>query len=220
MPKAFSEHEKKIISEQLREAGRKHFATYGLRKTRVEELAAAVGISKGAFYRFYASKEALFMEIAEEAETHFRQEVLATVDLPGPSPRARLFAVLYKAFTLWKTIPVLQILTRGEYDALARRIPAETLQAHLMNDREFIEQLITRCRDAGIPVQASADQIDGLLHAIFFTSLHEDDLGPDSLTGAMNLLLELVAAYCLGEINIEGKAMWELALGQLEAQHE
>ncbi len=200
MPKAFSTHEKTLIAARLLEQGRRQFAAFGLRKTTVEELAAAAGISKGAFYLFYPSKEALLMDVVEDAEQRFRQAVLATVAQPGPSPRARLFAVLHKAFTLWKTIPVLQIFTRGDYELLAGRIPAAQLQAHLENDRVFVEELIACCRDAGIPIQAQPSQVDGLLHAVFFTSLHEDDLGPGALTPAFALLLDLIAAFCLGEV--------------------
>jgi AcrR family transcriptional regulator len=205
MPRAFSEHEKKFIAERLLEEGHRQFAAYGLRKTSVEEIASTAGISKGAFYRFYESKEALFMGVVEKAELRFRQEVLAVIDLPGPSPKARLYAVLHKAFTLWKTIPILQIFTQGDYDLLVRRVPAETLQAHLHSDRQFIEELIARCQDAGISIQAQAEEIDGLLHALFFASLHEDDFGPGTLTDAIDLLLQLTVAFCLGEVPIQVK---------------
>jgi AcrR family transcriptional regulator len=200
MPRGFTDDEKKWIGGQLLEQGYKQFAAYGLKKTSVEELAGAAGISKGAFYLFYESKEALFMDVVEQAEKGFRREVLALVDLPGPSPRARLVAVLKRAFTLWKTLPILQVFTRGDYDRLARRMPAEKIQEHLRSDREFVEDLVARCQRAGIPIRAPVDQINGLLHALFFASLHEDDLGPDCFPGAFDVLLELVAALCVGEV--------------------
>ena len=215
MPKAFTEHEKQLIRAQLLEHGHKQFAAHGLKKTTVEELAAGAGISKGAFYLFYASKEALLMDVVEQAEQQFRQAVLAVVDRPGPSPRARLFAVLHKALTLWRTIPVLQIFTRSEYDLLVRKVPAEKLQEHLLSDREFVTELIACCQSAGIPIQALPEQIDGLLHAIFFTSLHEDDFGPTGLTGSIELLLELVAAFCLGQIVVQAQASTDWLSGQL-----
>ena len=63
MPKAFAEHEKTIIRQQLHEKGQQLFALHGLKKTSVDDLVQAVGISKGAFYLFYASKEELLLEI-------------------------------------------------------------------------------------------------------------------------------------------------------------
>jgi AcrR family transcriptional regulator len=203
MPKAFTKHEKELINKRLLEEGYRLFSAYGLKKTNIEEIAEAAGISKGAFYIFYESKEALFMDVIEQAETRVRQEVLAVIDLPGQSPRARLFAVLKKAFTLFRTMPILQFFTGSDYDLLFRRIPTETLQDHVANDRIFINELITRCQQAGIPIQARSEQIIGLLYPLVLAILHEDDLGQDNPSESIDLLLELVAAFCLGEVEIQ-----------------
>ncbi len=87
MPKGFTEYEKELIRKRLLEQGQRLFSAYGLKKTNVEEIAKAAGISKGAFYNFYDSKEALFMDVVEQAEIRLRQEILAVIDLPGSSPR-------------------------------------------------------------------------------------------------------------------------------------
>lgn len=202
MPKAFSEREKELIQKRLLEEGHKQFSAYGLKKTNIEEIASAVGISKGAFYLFYKSKEAFFLDVTEEVEVFFRRQVLAVIDQPGPSPRARLYAAFKKAFTLWKTLPILQGFTSGDYEVLARRIPPEQLQEHLSNDRKFISELVARCHRAGIPVTASLDQIAGMMYTLLFSSLHEEDFGPGFFTGSLDLLLELVSAFCLGEVDI------------------
>jgi AcrR family transcriptional regulator len=209
MSKAFSEQEKQWIARQLLEEGARQFSAHGLKKTTVEEIATAAGISKAAFYGFYESKEALFMDAVELAETHFRQQVLAAVDRPGPSPRARLVAVLKEAFTLWKTIPLLQLFTRSDFDLLFRRVADEQIQEHMANDLKFMQELIARCREAGILVQAQPEEISGLLYALLLTALHEDDLGPGRLAATFDLLLELAAAFCLGEVGIDKDAEHE-----------
>ena len=203
MPKGFTEHEKELIHKRLLKQGYKLFSAYGLKKTNIEELAEAARISKGAFYLFYESKEALFMDVAELAEKRYRQEILAAIDLPGPSPRARLLAVFKKAFALLKTIPILQFFTGSDYDLLFRRIPAEKLQEHLASDRMFFEELVTRCQNVGIPIRAQPEAISGLLYPLVLTILHEDDFGPYYFSGSIDLLLELIAAFCLGEVEIQ-----------------
>jgi len=202
MPKGFSPHEKEHIQARLLTEGERLFSLFGLKKTNIEELAGAAGISKGAFYQFYPSKEDLFMDVVERAEISFRQQVLEAVEQPGDSPRARLFAILQTSFRLWKTIPLLQFFTSGEMEIVARRIPPEKIQQHLQSDRVFITTLIERCQSAGIPVCVDADLFDGLLHALFFTSLHESDLGPGHFHGALDVLLDLTAGYCLGEFEL------------------
>jgi AcrR family transcriptional regulator len=202
MPRAFTEQERESITERLLQEGQKHFALYGLRKTRIEELAEAVGISKGAFYHFFASKEALFMQVLAEAEKHFQAQVLAAIRQPGPTPQTRLYAALHKAFALWKNIPVLHTFSTADYERIARAIPPETLHEHLHSDRRFAAALIQQCKDEGIPVGISAEELDGLLHAIFFASLHEEDFGSGDLSRAINTLIKLTVAYCLGDATL------------------
>ncbi len=214
MPKAFTDQEKELINERLLEAGHKLFAAYGLKKTTVDELASAAGISKGAFYLFYESKEALLMDVMEQAEEQFREEVMAVIEQPGPTPRARLHAVFQEAFTRWKTIPILQIFSLGDLDLLRRKIPDEKLQEHMFNDQQFIEELIARCKDAGILIKAPADQIIGLMYVLVFASIHEQDLGPGRLSDAMSLLLELVAAFCLGEVELQAQDFQNLVMSE------
>jgi AcrR family transcriptional regulator len=201
MPRGFTEREKELIHERLLERGYEQFSSYGLKKTTVEGLATAAGISKGAFYTFYDSKEALFMDVVEEkAEKHFREELLAALDLPGACPRARLLAVLKRAFALFKLIPMLQFFTGSDYDLLFRRIPPEKLQQHLDADQVFFADFISHCRKAGIPVVVPPEEMSSLLYTLVLGVVHEDDWGVQTVGESMDVLLELVAAFCLGEI--------------------
>ncbi len=206
MPKAFSEREKELIRARLIEAGDKQFSVYGLKKTNIDELARAAQISKGAFYLFYESKEALFMDVAEAVERRARGAILAAIDRPGSSPRARLLAVLKSGFDLLKTTPILRSFTGSDYDWLFRRVPPEKLQAHLASDRLFLQELVARCRAAGIPIHARPDEIARLLYPLVLAGMHADALGPANVDGSVDVLLELVAAYCVGEVAVQPPA--------------
>lgn len=202
MPKAFSTQERAVIQQRLIDQGVRLFSTYGLSKTSVDELAQAAGISKGAFYLFYDSKETLFMDVMEQVERRFRQEILVEVDKPGPTPRARLVAVFKKAFSMLETMPILQFTTGKDYDLLFRRIPPERLQSHFASDQDFILTLIARCQQAGIPIQAPAAQVGGLMYPLVLSILHKDEFQHASFAHSIDLFLELIAAYCLGEVEI------------------
>lgn len=203
MPRAFSDHEKEIISQHLLDHGYRLFSAYGLKKTNIEEIAHAAGISKGAFYNFYASKEALFMEVIELAEKRVRKQLLAVINLPGPSPRARLYAILKKAFLLFTEIPILRFLTGSDYALLFRSVPAEKLQEHLINDLAFFDELVARLRNAGIPIQAEPRQISVLLYPLVLSILHEDELSRFNVHNTIDMHLELIAAFCLGEVELQ-----------------
>lgn len=63
MSRSFTEREKENIRRNLQEACKQSWTQYGYKKTSVDELCKQVGISKGAFYLFFESKEALFCEV-------------------------------------------------------------------------------------------------------------------------------------------------------------
>ena len=65
MATAFSPQERERIRESLLDAALKSAASQGMRHATVDELAREAGISKGAFYRFYQSKEHLFLSMLE-----------------------------------------------------------------------------------------------------------------------------------------------------------
>ena len=64
MRKALSEREQNTIKAKLIESCRVCWERYGYKKTGVAEIASMSGISTGAFYTFFPSKEMLFMETA------------------------------------------------------------------------------------------------------------------------------------------------------------
>src|SRR5918993_643173 len=144
MPKAFSEREKEIIRAQLHEKGRLLFERQGLKKTSVDELAQAAGISKGAFYLFYESKEELFMEILEELEADFRMRIFDFSISPKRNAH-QLLARLFKDVLLtWDEYPLLKNFARSEYEYLARKLPAQRIQAHAHRDNEFVDEFLKR----------------------------------------------------------------------------
>jgi len=63
MARSFTEREKENIRRSLQEACKQSWTQYGYKKTSVDDLCRQTGISKGAFYLFFESKEALFCEV-------------------------------------------------------------------------------------------------------------------------------------------------------------
>lgn len=63
MGRSFTEWEKENIKKSLHEVCKQSWTQYGYKKTSVDDLCKQIGISKGAFYHFFESKEALFCEV-------------------------------------------------------------------------------------------------------------------------------------------------------------
>lgn len=121
--------------EALVAAARGEFAKKGLRGARIEDITAACGLSKGAFYLHFESKEALFGELTQaffselatcsehrqrEMAEYFRESGSATRrDVVQRTPRYRRLLEMETAEDLrvlelmWSYRDVLGVLVRG-----------------------------------------------------------------------------------------------------------
>ncbi|MCC6336856.1 MAG: helix-turn-helix transcriptional regulator [Myxococcales bacterium] len=59
--------------EALRSAARREFVKSGIQKARIEDITHACGLSKGAFYLHFDSKEGLFRELVSEVEAELEE---------------------------------------------------------------------------------------------------------------------------------------------------
>ena len=99
MARSFSEREKENIRKSLIDICKQSWTQYGYKKTSVDEMCKQVGISKGAFYLFFESKEALFCEvlcsvqreICEMAEAAMKEE-------KGKSGVVKALKLIYRAY--------------------------------------------------------------------------------------------------------------------------
>lgn len=80
MARSFTEHEKDNIRNHLQEACKQSWTQYGYKKTNVDDLCRQAGISKGAFYLFFESKEALFCEVLCSVQAQISEEALDIIE--------------------------------------------------------------------------------------------------------------------------------------------
>lgn len=199
MPKAFSESERGAITAGLLEHGRRLFAGQGLRKTSVEELTAAAGISKGAFYLFFASKEELFFELLERFEAGFKADLLAAIARQDLPPRARMRALLVRSLEVMRREPLFARLGRAEYDLLLRRLPPERVSAHLQRDDAFAETFAAAWEEQGVTLALAPPLVSGLIRSLFFISMHEGEFAPGGYPAVIGELVAMLAARLIPE---------------------
>ena len=173
--KAFTEQEADIILQNLKAAARRYAASRGVRKTTVDELAREAGISKGAFYKFYPSKEMLFFEILEDMHTEIyaaAAEVLKQNRANSSADRAAE-AVLAAC----KIMAESGMMDFMEQDAafLLRKIPAEVQEKHYHSDEVHIKELLSNARlepNGGMELAAAT------VRGLFLTVSHRENIGP------------------------------------------
>lgn len=173
--KAFTEQEADIILQNLKAAARRYAASRGVRKTTVDELAREAGISKGAFYKFYPSKEMLFFEILEDMHTEIyaaSAEVLKQNRANSSADRAAE-AVL----TACKIMAESGMMDFMEQDAafLLRKIPAEVQEKHYHSDEVHIKELLS---NAGLEPNGGMELAAATVRGLFLTVSHRENIGP------------------------------------------
>jgi AcrR family transcriptional regulator len=161
----------------------------------VEELTDAVGISKGAFYLFYESKEELLMEILEGMEADFRSQIFDFSIDPKQNARELLARLLKKTLLTWEQYPLVKNFSLSDYEYLSRKLPPERVRAHARQDNEFVNDFIKRIKREGITVKASPRVVSNLMKSLFFVGLHRNDLGNSEYVETMGVLADLIAGY-------------------------
>ena len=198
MPRGFTEREKSAIRESLISTGRELFTLHGLKKTSIDELARAAGISKGAFYIFYDSKEALLIEIIEQFEDAYFNRVLESIASVASAGRNEITHVIKRMIIDWQTDPMFKHLGRDEIELLLRKLPPEKIQAALRDDIVFAEQMIAAWEQVGLRVACGPEMLASLLRALFFVTLHQEDFVQSVYPAMIDTLVELVAGYLTG----------------------
>lgn len=200
MPRAFSDQERLTIQARLMEAGREYFERFGIRRTTVEDLTRSAGISKGAFYLFFDSKEELFMQILEAYEAEVRVQIFASVLDPGKTSRENFASLLRQSLVAWDENSLLHSFSQADLEYLRRKLPPARLQQHAQEDDAFVEQVLKRWQQADLPLRRDPRTVSGLMKALFFLALHRDDFGQDLYWPTMEVLIDLIAGYLVGTV--------------------
>ena len=144
MAQPFSPQQRDAIREKLKESARKYAVSIGFKKTSLDMLTADAGISKSSFYKFYDSKEMLFLEIAADWEA----QVIAVVNESlqrdvGLDDKHCAANMVYTAFTTIHALGICNFLC-DDLPELARFIPEEDARTHYLSSAQGIFDMLRR----------------------------------------------------------------------------
>lgn len=188
MAKGFSENEKKIIKDRLIGIAQECWDKYGIKKTSVDEIAKMAGISKGAFYLFYQSKELLFLDVLARLDKRIKDAMLETLTKAQESKKQRFInGIAQMVFEVQKS-PWIINLQNGDYDLLIQKLPAAAVQKHLSIDEADVTLLLRR-----LDVDCDSGFVSSVMRAIFFTLLHKEEIGGARFDEVLQFLIESLA---------------------------
>ena len=114
MSAELTQRERERDSGRLMDAALRMASTTGMRHATVDELAREAGISKGAFYRFYQSKEHLFLSMLERTHEEMygsAEKVLAErTDLPLRERTMQAILEMFRVAETYNLIPFIRCL--------------------------------------------------------------------------------------------------------------
>ncbi|WP_300567308.1 TetR/AcrR family transcriptional regulator [uncultured Acetatifactor sp.] len=192
MPKSYSEQERAYIRKRLKEEAADCLATYGVRRTTVDEIVRRVNIPKGTFYLFYQSKELLLFEVIQEQQQSINRRLFQVISgLSGTKVSAEeLTDAIYAFYKMAEEMPILKLIGTGEVELLARRLPREVVQAHLQDDTDTIGEML-----AMLPVKKDVDinVVSAAFHAVYYVTLHKAEIGEAYDQALRTLIYGIVA---------------------------
>lgn len=174
MAKAFSQKETDMILKNLKASARKYAVSCGMRKITVEALAKEADISKGAFYKFYPSKEMLFFELLEDLHSEI-YEACADVLMrnQGKPAYQRTAEAVLEACKLMGQSGMMDFMEQ-DVPFLLRRIPADVLEEHYHGDEAHIKALL---ESAGLEPEGGMELAAAVVRGLFLTVSHRDNIG-------------------------------------------
>ena len=194
MGRPFTDTERIMISERLRAAAKQTVPRLGIRGTNVENLSRQAGISKGAFYRFFPSKERLIIELLLAVETEVRQQLLDFVDRPDLPPQARISEFLRFIFGLLDEHPILRLLSDpDEAAALFRSVPQDELKARMADDDRFFVEMYRRWRRKGWIAKVDPMVFASLPRVAMGIAQERGAMGEERYRQVVKLIIESVA---------------------------
>ena len=141
--KSFNAQERDIIKTKLLECCEECWSRYGYKKTNIRELCEMCGISTGAFYMFFPSKEHLFFETAQ----HVGDRIGAIVyrDMPENPTKYDFSAALKKMYGDLGNV-VWYLTLESELSLIVRKLPAGYMESASKKDLADLSEMIEKYR--------------------------------------------------------------------------
>ena len=171
---AFTEEQNETIRRDLIREARCCGVTVGMRKTSVEQLTEAVGISKGSFYKFFDSKELLVFAVLEDIHTEcFAAAQKSLQENAAIDPASRTAAAILAACR-WLSETKAFVFIENDAEFLLHRLPEDVKNVHYHDDETHIRLLLEKydlAPSRGISLAAAT------VRGLILTVSHKEQIG-------------------------------------------
>lgn len=174
MAQPFSPEQRDAIRARLLESARQHIVSDGVKKTSLDMLTSDAGISKSSFYKFYDSKEQLFLTIAAEWESQVISCVQKALEsAAGQSDKERAAAMVCSAFETIHQLGICRFLSEDLSD-LVKLIPESDAKIHYLSSAHGIFDMLHQSQ---IHFSVPDETVLACIQILYLSILHIDQIG-------------------------------------------
>lgn len=137
MPKIVTEEERAQVRDAIYAATIAVIRQKGMRKVTVDDIVGGVGISKGAFYSYYSSKEICVFEVLKRSEAQ-QFARLEEIMAQGLHDRDSVVACLREVFLAPTSLFL--VMTATDLEALLRKLPPEYREREQKKSNDFFKR--------------------------------------------------------------------------------
>lgn len=187
--------------QELLDAALEMFSTKGYRATRLEEVADAAGVTKGAIYYYFDTKEELLRQALQSRIGAVFDRIEAQGQTTAGLPSERLLAVLRATFTQWCRPETARMhrLVMGELRTELPQLFDAAMKSGPLHVWRLVGEILADGQRRGEfgghfePRATARFLVSGLMHqALLQADLHErglDDMPPDEVFAAAMAVL-------------------------------
>lgn len=159
MPKIVSEEERGLVKDAMYDATIGLIRKKGVRKVTVDDITEAVGISKGAFYMYYPSKEVCIYEVLKQNEKALfaRMEEIMQQDLRD---RERCAALIREVMLSQDSL--ILFLSPADMEILLRKLPVEYREREVKKSDDYFKRSLELLKVGNDKMEAVAMLTDCL----------------------------------------------------------
>jgi AcrR family transcriptional regulator len=196
VPKAFTPEEETSIKAKIVEKGCALFGKKGVRKTSIDELTQSVSIAKGSFYKFYESKEHLFLAILSEMEKSLGKQLEEIIN-QDKSPKETFKDFLRFHYQNLDTNPIIRIfLDQNEMNGIVRKVSEEKLYASREYQNSFLLDFINKWQKRGLLLSVDPQTLLALLKLMPMLGFYKGLAGPN-YPQMIELMIDMLSEYLI-----------------------
>ena len=171
---AFSDSEIKKIHKTIIQTAIQSASSVGMKKTSLDAIVQTAGISKGSFYKFFSSKDVLFLEVIKSAEQNaFAVAYEVAVHNKDASPCECATLMIIAAFDYLYDTGVLDFI-KNNLEYLLNRVSDAAREDYEEQCRANIRTLL---KMANITVHFEMNLVVEIIRLLMVTFLHGNWIG-------------------------------------------